>query len=103
MSDGVRHWGDGPREVLMLHCSLAQGSAWKGVAARLPGGLHLTAPDIVGHGDGPDLDPARDLHDQCFGAVLPHLPAGPLTLSATVSARPWRCGWPSKCRIASAA
>ena len=60
----------------MLHCSLAQGSAWKGVAARLPGGLHLTAPDIVGHGDGPDHDPARDLHDQCFGAVLPHLPAG---------------------------
>lgn len=60
----------------MLHCSLAQAAAWKGVAEALPGGLRLTAPDMVGHGDGPAHDPARDLHDQCYGAVLPHLPEG---------------------------
>ena len=77
MTTGVRHWGEGPRDLLMLHCSLAQGAAWKGVAAALPGGLRLTAPDIVGHGDGPAHDPARDLHDQCYAAVLPHLPQGP--------------------------
>ncbi len=76
MSAGVRHWGEGPRDLLMLHCSLAQGAAWKGVAAALPGGLRLTAPDLVGHGGGPPHDPARDLHDQCYEAVLPYLPKG---------------------------
>ena len=60
----------------MLHCSLAQGAAWAGVAAALPGGLRLTAPDLVGHGRGPEYDPARDLHDQCFAALLPCLPPG---------------------------
>jgi len=74
LTTGVRVWGDGPRDLLMLHCSLAQGAAWKGVAGCLPGGLRLTAPDIVGHGTGPAHDPVRDLHDQCYEAVLPHLP-----------------------------
>lgn len=60
----------------MLHCSLAQGSAWKLVAQHLPDGLQLTAPDIVGHGDAPDYDPGRELHDQCYEALLPHLPEG---------------------------
>jgi pimeloyl-ACP methyl ester carboxylesterase len=39
-------------------------------------GLRVTAPDILGHGKAPDIDPARDLHDQCHEAVLPHLPEG---------------------------
>ena len=60
----------------MLHCSLAQGAAWNGVAKALPGGLHLTAPDIVGHGAGPEYDPTQDLHDQCYEAILPYLPDG---------------------------
>jgi lipase len=76
VSPGVSHWGDGPRDLLMLHCSLAQGAAWKGVAAALPGGLTLTAPDLVGHGRGLAYDATRDLHDQCYEAVLPHLPQG---------------------------
>jgi len=76
VTTGVRFWGEGPRDLLMLHCSLAQGAAWKGVAAALPGGLRLTAPDMVGHGAGPAHDPARDLHDQVYEAVLPHLPEG---------------------------
>jgi lipase len=71
---GVSHWGDGPRNLLMLHCSLAQGAAWKGVAAALPGGLALIAPDLVGHGHGPAHDASRNLHDQCHEAVLPYLP-----------------------------
>lgn len=76
MTGYARHWGAGPREVLALHCSLAHSGAWEGVARALGPGLHVTAPDILGHGKAPDIDPALDLHDQCFEAILPHLPEG---------------------------
>lgn len=76
MSGFARTWGDGPREVLALHCSLAHSGAWEGMVRALGPGLHVTAPDILGHGKAPDIDPARDLHDQCYEAVLPHLPEG---------------------------
>lgn len=76
MTGFARHWGAGPRDVLLLHCSLAQSGAWQGVANMLPQDLRLTAPDLVGHGAGPDYDPACDLHDQCFAALMEHLPKG---------------------------
>mgnify|MGYP000096948093 FL=1 len=76
MSGAARQWGDGPREVLALHCSLAHSGAWEGVARLLGPGHHITAPDILGHGKAPDIDPARDLHDQCYDAILPDLPEG---------------------------
>lgn len=76
MSGAARHWGDGPREVFALHCSLAHSGAWEGVARLLGPGHHITAPDLPGHGGAPDIDPARDLHDQCYEAILPHLPEG---------------------------
>lgn len=72
----ARHWGDGPREVLALHCSLAHSGAWEGVVQALGPGLRVTAPDILGHGKAAKIDAARDLHDQCYDAVLPHLPQG---------------------------
>lgn len=76
MSGFARTWGDGPREVLALHCSLAHSGAWEGMVRALGPGLRVTAPDILGHGKAPDIDPSRDLHDQCYEAVLPHLPEG---------------------------
>ena len=76
MSGFARRWGDGPREVVALHCSLAHSGAWEGVVRALGPGLRVTAPDILGHGKAPDIDPGRDLHDQCYEAVLPHLPEG---------------------------
>lgn len=48
----LTHWrllGQGARPVLALHCSLAHGGAWSGVAAALPE-LQVTAPDLPGHG-----------------------------------------------------
>ena len=39
-------------------------------------GFRCSAPDILGHGKAPDIDLARDLHDQCYEAILPHLPDG---------------------------
>lgn len=76
MSGFARNWGDGPREVLALHCSLAHSGAWEGMVRALGPGYRVTAPDILGHGKAADIDPSRDLHDQCYEAVLPHLPEG---------------------------
>ena len=47
------HWtelGAGPRAALMLHCTLAHGGAWKGLAARLGDLATMTAMDFPSHG-----------------------------------------------------
>ena len=55
----------GTRPVLALHCSLAHGGAWSGLASLMRRVLVL-APDQPGHGRGSSWDPARPLHDQAF-------------------------------------
>lgn len=55
--------GGGPRKVLALHCSLAHGGAWAGVAACLTG-VTLMAPDLPGHGSHPLWDGHTDLHSE---------------------------------------
>jgi lipase len=75
LSRGLRTWGQaGAPELLLLHCTLAHGGAWKGVARRLSDRFHLVAPDMVGHGDGPPGDPARDYHDQATEHARGFLP-----------------------------
>lgn len=55
----VRRFGSGPRPLLALHCSLAHGGAWAGLAQLLPG-VTVTAPDLPGHGQS--APPGADLH-----------------------------------------
>lgn len=59
------HWRvldrGGARPVLALHCSLAHGGAWAGLAAGLSG-VEVTAPDLPGHGQSGDWDGQADLH-----------------------------------------
>ncbi|MDX1786069.1 MAG: alpha/beta hydrolase [Roseovarius sp.] len=43
-------FGQGPRQAVMIHCALAQSSAWGGVAQYLSGALTMTAFDLPGHG-----------------------------------------------------
>ncbi len=53
------HWtvrGEGDREVLFIHCSLAHQGAWKAVQERLAPWLRMTAFDIPGHGRSGDWD-----------------------------------------------
>ncbi|MGQ0563732.1 MAG: alpha/beta fold hydrolase [Gemmobacter sp.] len=69
MSLSVRTFGSGGRAAVALHCSLAQGSAWAGVAALLPG-LTVRAPDLPGHGRSPHWDGAGDVHAQATRDVL---------------------------------
>ena len=87
-----RHFGTGARQVLALHCSLAHGGAWLGLAAQLPGAT-LIAPDLPGHGTAPDWDGRSDLHSLATRQTLALLrETGPLdvighSFGATVALR----------------
>lgn len=88
-----RHWGQGGRPILALHCSLAHAGAWSGVATGLPE-LSLTAPDLPGHGRSADLPPGGDLHGlaTAIAAELAERADGPVDLfghsfGATVALR----------------
>ncbi|MDG4648300.1 alpha/beta fold hydrolase [Roseibacterium sp. SDUM158017] len=93
MNQRLLTWGEeGAPPVLLLHCSLAHGGAWKRVARRLADRAHLVAPDLVGHGEGPPGDPARDYHDQVTDqarALLTERPAHVVghSFGATVALR----------------
>ncbi|WP_173485287.1 MULTISPECIES: alpha/beta fold hydrolase [unclassified Aliiroseovarius] len=62
--------GQGSREALLLHCSLAHSGAWRGVARLLDDDLSMLAPDLPGHGQSGDWDPQRDYTAQAVDAVL---------------------------------
>ncbi len=93
----VRQWGRAPDDpaaesALLLHCSLAQAGVFAGFARHLPDRFSIRAPDLVGHGRGPDHDPALDYHDQATEEALAHLPAAPChlighSLGATLALR----------------
>ncbi len=55
--------GRGPRRALALHCSLAHGGAWRGVAAHLGDLLTLHAIDLPGHGRSGDWGGRQGYHD----------------------------------------
>ncbi|MFN7164603.1 MAG: alpha/beta hydrolase, partial [Hyphomonas sp.] len=59
----------GARQVLALHCSLAHGGAWAGVAAGLSGVI-LAAPDLPGHGAAGLWDGRSDLHGDSTRLVI---------------------------------
>lgn len=87
-----RRIGTGARPVLALHCSLAHGGAWLGLAAHLPE-TTLIAPDLPGHGTAPDWDGRTDLHTLATRETIARLRAqGPLdvighSFGATVALR----------------
>ncbi|KPQ16581.1 MAG: putative hydrolases or acyltransferases (alpha/beta hydrolase superfamily) [Rhodobacteraceae bacterium HLUCCO18] len=93
MSEGLHLWGaEGARPVLLLHCTLAHGGAWKRVARHLSDRFRLIAPDMVAHGQGPPGDRARDFHDQTTEHAAGFLPEAPTHLvghsfGATVALR----------------
>lgn len=70
----VRQIGQGPRRVLALHCTLAHGGTWKGVAEALgTENATVSAPDMVSHGQSPDWDGQGDIADHMSEALAPLL------------------------------
>lgn len=56
-----RTYGHGPREALMIHCSLSHSGGWAALAGELANELHMTAFDIPGHGRSADWDNHADI------------------------------------------
>lgn len=63
----VRRMGEGARQLLALHCTLAHSGAWSGMSQAL-GDATLIAPDMLSHGRSPDWDGRSDF----FDAVTAH-------------------------------
>lgn len=61
--------GEGPRRALALHCTMAFGGAWTGLAKASPG-LTVIAPDMPSHGRSPDWDELSDFGDTVYAASL---------------------------------
>ncbi|CAN0585902.1 unnamed protein product, partial [Ectocarpus sp. 12 AP-2014] len=53
--------GQGPRQALAIHCTMARSGAWKGVARALDDIAEITAFDLPGHGQSADWDGQGDL------------------------------------------
>jgi len=65
----VRNFGDGPRRVLALHCTLSHSGAWRGLAGQMGGQATLITPDMLSHGRSPDWDGQGDFQDRSVAAV----------------------------------
>lgn len=65
---GYKTWfyeyGQGDAPALLLHCSLALGRVWSGMADCLADRLRMIAMDLPGHGQSADWDKPRDMLEQ---------------------------------------
>ncbi|SLN24675.1 Pimeloyl-[acyl-carrier protein] methyl ester esterase [Roseovarius litorisediminis] len=57
-------FGQGPRDALMIHCSLASSSSWSRLAPCLSGMLKMTAFDMPGHGRSAAWDGRGEIQEE---------------------------------------
>lgn len=62
--------GSGGQKIVLLHCSLAHGGAWKGVMKLLSPDFKLYAPDLPGQGQSQDWDQKILFQDQSVIATV---------------------------------
>lgn len=74
----VHSLGQGSRRVLALHCSLAFGGAWGGMAKALGDWLTFVAPDLPSHGRSADWDGESDFPLTVFDTTLAQMDAAPM-------------------------
>lgn len=84
-------FGQGPRDALMIHCSLAHSGAWGALARHLSGALTMTAFDMPGHGRSGAWD-ARDEYQRVSTDIAATFCNGPVdvvghSFGATVALR----------------
>lgn len=70
--------GQGPRRALALHCTLAFGGAWNGMAKALGDQITFVAPDMASHGKSVDWDEASDFSDTTYLASLAAMDDAPM-------------------------
>jgi lipase len=70
--------GQGPRRVLALHCTMAFGGAWAGLARIMGDRLTLICPDMPSHGHSADWDERSSFDDTVFGTSLATMDDGPM-------------------------
>ena len=70
--------GQGPRPALALHCTMAHGGAFAGLAQHLGDRLTLHCPDMPSHGRSADWDDAYDFGDTVYAAAAVVLRDGPM-------------------------
>ena len=68
-----RSFGNGPRKVLAVHCTLAHSGAWRGVAAAMGSEVTFVTPDMLTHGRSPDWDKQGDFQTRNTQAIEPLL------------------------------
>lgn len=68
-----RSFGQGPRPVLAIHCTIAHSGAWRGLAAEMEGEVTLITPDMLSHGRSPDWDRTGDYQDRMVEGIAPFL------------------------------
>ncbi|MBE1284302.1 MAG: alpha/beta fold hydrolase [Rhodobacteraceae bacterium] len=66
-----RQFGNGPRQALALHCTIAHSGAWRGLSAQMQDELTLITPDMLSHGRSPDWDGQGDYQDRMTEASAP--------------------------------
>lgn len=76
----ARQLGEGPRDALLLHCSLAHSGAWKGLAARLGDAFSFMAYDQLDHGKSADWNGEGDYHDASTAVAASFLGDAPIDL-----------------------
>ncbi|WP_298852537.1 alpha/beta hydrolase [uncultured Ruegeria sp.] len=69
----VRRLGDGGRNLLALHCTIAHSGAWSDLSKALDGSASLVAPDMLSHGRSPDWDGQSDFFDAVTGLAAVEL------------------------------
>ena len=77
------HWqdyGQGPRRAFALHCGLARGAAWGGVAGALGDLMRLRALDLPGHGENALWDGQGDFNALSLDVVSDAAPEGAFDL-----------------------
>ena len=74
--------GKGPRRALALHCTMAFGGAWGGLAKVMGDQLTLVAPDMPSHGASPDWDEVSDFGETVYQAALASLEDRPMDVIA---------------------
>jgi pimeloyl-ACP methyl ester carboxylesterase len=70
--------GQGPRRALALHCTMAFGGAWAGMAKALAGQVTFVAPDMPSHGKSDDWDEVSHLSDTAVKASLAAMDEAPM-------------------------